>query len=325
MAARTEPASSAQPAQVLDLRRVDVRYMEPLLREEMAAWKRTLDWDFEKSASLVRRFVDIHALDGCALIENGEVAGYGYFVLEEHKGLIGDLYVRERFRSVEKENLLLGRLLASISASGSARRVESQLMMFDSDPSRPVPYAECLQAYERQFMRVDLGSVQLPVARLRKPVAMDRWHDQYQEAAAHLIAAAYGGHIDSSINDQYRTVAGARRFLHNIVQYPGCGTFCRPASAVALEPLTGRLCGISLTSQVAEACGHVTQICVAPEYRGVGLGYALLRHSLNALRDYGCRSASLTVTASNRDAVALYERTGFEVTRQFCAYVWEGL
>ena len=42
----------------------------------------------------MRRFVDMRALNGSALVEDGEVAGYMYYVLEEDKGLIGDLYVR---------------------------------------------------------------------------------------------------------------------------------------------------------------------------------------------------------------------------------------
>jgi ribosomal protein S18 acetylase RimI-like enzyme len=33
---------------------------------------------------------------------------------------------------------------------------------------------------------------------------------------------------------------------------------------------------------------------------------------------------SLTVTSSNREAIALYERTGFTVAHRFFAYVWEG-
>jgi ribosomal protein S18 acetylase RimI-like enzyme len=95
-----------------------------------------------------------------------------------------------------------------------------------------------------------------------------------------LIAAAYQGHVDSLINDQYRSVAGARRFLFNIVQYPGCGTFFKPASVAAFDRLTGRICGICLASLVMPYCGHITQICVAPWVRGAGVGYELLRQSL---------------------------------------------
>ena len=44
--------------------------------------------------------------------------------------------------------------------------------------------------------------------RRRSPAAnrvyFERWSEQYQEPAAQLIAAAYLGHVDSRINDQYR-------------------------------------------------------------------------------------------------------------------------
>jgi ribosomal protein S18 acetylase RimI-like enzyme len=54
------------------------------------------------------------------------------------------------------------------------------------------------------------------------------------------------------------------------------------------------------------------------------VGYELLRQSLAALRAAGCRRTSLTVTASNRDAIELYEGVGFTTIRKFSAYVWEG-
>src|ERR1035438_5776726 len=78
-----------------------------LLVEETAAWRETLDWEFEKSADLVRRFIDMHALNGRALLEDGEVVGYLYYVLEDNKGLLGDLYVRRDRRTVEHENRLM--------------------------------------------------------------------------------------------------------------------------------------------------------------------------------------------------------------------------
>ena len=62
---------------------------------------------------------------------------------------------------------------------------------------------------------------------------------------------------------------------------------------------------------MAPDTGHITQICVAPAVRGTGIGHELLRQSLTTLREMGCASASLTVTAANEDAVALYERVGF--------------
>jgi ribosomal protein S18 acetylase RimI-like enzyme len=323
MAARLHPAPWQQP-EVIDLQRLSAADLEPLLEEETAAWRAELEWDFDKSADLVRRFVDLRALNGSALIEDGAVAGYMYYVLEENKGLIGDLYVRRGLRTPERESLLLKAALEPLLESPALDRVESQLMMLSHSTRRDMPYAEYLSAFVRNFMRLDFQRCALPKGQVRRAMYIEKWSEHYQDQSAQLIADAYSGHIDSRINDQYRTPLGARRFLFNIVQYPGCGAFYRPASFAAFEGLNGRLCGISLASIVGPNCGHITQICVSPAVRGTGIGYELLRQSLTTLREAGCLSASLTVTAANEDAVSLYERVGFQTIRRFSAFVWEG-
>jgi ribosomal protein S18 acetylase RimI-like enzyme len=309
---------------VVDLRRLSARDLEPLLEEETAAWRDELEWDFEKSADLVRRFVDLRALNGSALIEDNAVAGYMYYVLEENKGLIGDLYVRRDLRTAERETLLLEAAIEPIMASPPIDRIESQLMMLSHTAERAIPFADYLNVYERNFMRLDLAPANLGTRNVRRPIYVEKWSEHYQDRASQLISAAYFGHIDSRINDQYRTPLGARRFLYNIVQYPGCGSFFRPASYAAFEGASGQLCGISLASLVAPNCGHITQICVSPAVRGLGIGHELMCRSLTTLRDMGCVSASLTVTAANEDAVSLYQRMGFRTIRRFWAFVWEG-
>ena len=323
MAAQLHPAP-VRHREIVDLRRLSARELDFLLKEECRAWRDELEWDFEKSADLVRRFVDMNALNGSALVEDGQVTGYMYYVLEEDKGLIGDLYVCRKQRTVERENLLISAALDAVMNAPGVARIEAQLLMLSHDPARTVPRTDCLNVFDRNFMRIDLKRVVLGRGDVRRPMYVEKWSDHYHDAAARLIAAAYAGHIDSRINDQYRTSAGARRFLHNIVQYPGCGAFFRPASLVAFEGVSGRLCGLSLASLVTPETGHLTQICVSPSVRGTGMGHELLRQSLTTLQEMGCTSASLTVTSANEDAVALYERVGFETIRRFPAFVWEG-
>ncbi len=327
MAARLHPAPS-QAEEIVDLRHLSARHLDALLAEEIRTWRTELEWDFEKSADLVRRFMDLRALNGSALMEGGEVTGYTYYVLEDNKALIGDLYVRRAVCSAGRENQLLESVLSAVMSSPQISRVECQLMMMQTAGPRLLPRPNYLRTFERNFMRIDLRQARLEERKPRRPVSLERWSDLYQEAAAQLIAASYKGHIDGEINDQYRSAAGARRFLYNIVQYPGCGVFHRAGSYAAFAagdgPATGSLCGISLASMVAAHCGHVTQICVSPEVRGTGVGYELLRQSLQSLHAADCRSASLTVTAANRDAVGLYERVGFQTVRRFSACVWEG-
>lgn len=325
MAAAIEPAMNLPSAELADLRDLCAADLSELLSEEIDVWRRMLAWDFNPSAELVRRFVDQRALSGFALVENSRVAGYCYFVHDEYKGLIGDLYVRRGPHVSEHERTLLGAVVGELMETPHLTRVETQLMMLGRHRLKSLPGAAFLRAYDRNFMRIGAPQMRrLKTFDLGNRILIEPWTDLRQEAAAHLIPAAYVGHIDSRINDQYDTIAGARRFLYNIVQYPGCGSFFKPASRVALDRESGQMCGLSLTSLVASTSGHITQICVAPPCRGAGLGYALLQRSLSALRMAGCLQTTLTVTAGNREAIRLYESMGFETIRKFHAFVWEG-
>ncbi|HEY3835407.1 MAG TPA: GNAT family N-acetyltransferase [Bryobacteraceae bacterium] len=323
MAALIEPLPPAPP-EVRDLRSFTASYVEPLLQEETREWRDSLDWDFSRSADLVRRFVDLRSLNGAVLLEGRVVSGYSYYVYEEHKGLVGDIYFSRPFRTRDRELLLLKAVMQEMISAPFVTRIESQLMLSPMYPLRSLPYSENLRAFERNFMHSSLDSVrQLRPRTISGLIKFDDWADYHQEAAALLIEESYQGHVDSLINDQYRTITGARRFLYNIVNYPGCGDFAPAASLVAISSF-GELAGLSLCSIVNDYTGHVTQVCVAPGFRGTGLGYELMRRSLQRLAQAGCRKVSLTVTSSNREAIRLYENLGFRTIRQFHAYVWEG-
>lgn len=308
---------------LVDLRQIRVEDLEPLLEEEIECWETELDWDFRPSADLVRRFVRMQALSGYVLAAGRRIVGYSYYVNEERKGLIGDIYVMRDWLNADYESQLLTAVLRAMFASPNVERVESQLMMLSDQGRERVPFADHLYPFRRNFMLADLSHVrQLSVGKATTRAEFQRWHEREQEQAARLIARAYQGHVDAEINDQYKSVSGARRFLTNIVQYPGCGSFFQNGSYTAVDLLTGQLLGVSLASLVAFDVGHITQICVDPGVRAKGVGYELMRHSLTALAEAGCRRVSLTVTASNVDAIALYERLGFQTLRAFDAIVW---
>lgn len=322
-------ASSPPRVSLLDLRDLQPEHLAPLLAEEIEAWRRSLDWDFTASADLVRRFLQVRGLTGFALLQGSghdtSVAGYSYYVVEEGKGLIGDFYVRNASRSVENENRLLEAVLDAMWKT-PVRRVEAQLMMLGSYANRSAPFPRWFRQFPRCFLEAPLteGSVAGALAPREQPgVTVLPWANQLGEEAARLIASSYQGHVDSQINDQYRSVAGALRFLINIVQFPGCGLFFAPASFAARDRASGELCGISLASMVASDVGHITQICVAPSHRGRQLGYELLRRNIEALAGHGCRSVTLTVTSANDTAIRLYENMGFHPRRDFAAYVWD--
>lgn len=315
--------AKAWEPQVVDLRRVAVEELEPLLTEELSAWRARFRWDFEGSADLVRRFVSSHALNGCALRLGDEIIGYSYYVCEDHKGLIGDLYVSERFASVEMETQLLDAVLIALRATPLVSRIEAQLLMMRHTPRR-LSWAEPLERHARLFLQLEMNDApRLRIGPAYGAYLFERWRDEWLDDAARLIACSYEGHTDSRINDQYRTPEGARRFLGNITRYPGCGEFSGAASWAAFEPGTGKMAGMVMGSRVAASVGHITQICTSPEARGRGLGYELLRKTLESFGRQGMDQVSLTVTEDNRAAVKLYESTGFGVRRRFDALVWE--
>jgi ribosomal protein S18 acetylase RimI-like enzyme len=149
------------------------------------------------------------------------------------------------------------------------------------------------------------------------------WQDSDFNPAGRLIADAYSGHLDSIINDQYRTIAGSLRFLHNIVRFPGCGIFDPAASFVITGPSSDQLAGLLLCSRIRPDVAHVTQICVAAPYRGQGLASRLLDACIQNLVVRKVTELTLTVTEGNTGAVALYRRSGFRQTHTFPAMTWQ--
>lgn len=318
------PLIADSTVRILDLRQIHGRDLEPLLEDEIRTWEQSLDWSFSASAELVLRFVNMQSLNGYALTIDGRMEGYTYYITEDHKGMIGDIYLREPYRVPEFENLLLESSLAALMADRDIHRVETQLMMLSNPLRRKMPLPRWLQVFPRTFMVKPLDGEALPPSTAESYVQMAPWREHGQEEAARLITECYRGHIDSRINDQYQTLPGARKFLLNIIQYPGCGRFFAPASFFCSRRDNGAVCGMILSSIVGPTTGHITQLCVSPAARGYGIGYELLRHCLAELAAYGCRQVSLTVTSSNVSAIRLYERAGFTAQREFAAHVWEG-
>jgi ribosomal protein S18 acetylase RimI-like enzyme len=179
------------------------------------------------------------------------------------------------------------------------------------------------QIYPRQFMLLELDRATLSAPAASPGMLLDRWDDRQFAACARLIQLAYANHTDGEINDQYRSESGALKFLKNIVILPGCGQFLAPASFVLRAPHSNELVGAALTSTVAPATGHTTQICIMPGYQRHGLGKRLIAATIAALRERGYTALSLTVTSSNLNAVGLYEKIGFATIKRFTAGVWQ--
>ncbi len=298
-------------------------------------WGRLLSWDYATSVEMILRYMDAKILPGYAAIERGSIFGYSFFVYEQSKGVIGDLFVRESPRESgrdggrgpdrhEVEERLLTHVIETLQQSPGIHRVEAQLLAHSTGEVANPFLQQGFSRHPRVFMNFEIGRHPQTAPLLPPQFEMRPWSEQEYQSAAALITAAYRGHVDSEINDQYRTLTGSLRFLNNIVRFPGCGTFDPQSSFVVFQRRTRTLVGLILCSLVRPDVGHITQVCVLPEYRSAGLGEAMLAASTKNLRGRGFRYISLTVTEANDRAIALYKRIGFESTRVFDAFVWEG-
>ena len=314
--------------EILDLRHFVSGDLRPLLDEEVEAWGSLLCWDYRSSADMILRYVDAKILPGYAAVERGNIVGYSFFVYEGSKGVVGDLFVSPRrpdARLIEAQ--MAEHVIDTLQQSPGIHRVEAQLLTHLAGGLSAVFSSAGFQRYRRLFLALQLRQRdphQLPPMSLPPEIQLRPWLDQDYQAAASIITASYRAHIDSEINDQYRTHAGSIRFLNNIVRFPGCGVFDAESSFSAIHRPSNALLGLILCSRVREDVGHVTQVCLLPDYRGHGIGENLIACTANALRARNCSLLTLTVTEANRRAVDLYKRLGFAENSVFDAFVWEG-
>ncbi len=328
----TSPLQPAVPPfEVLDLRHYSADSLRPVLEAESRLWAERLSWDYRASTNLLLQYLDARLLPGFVAIENGRVIGYTFCVYEDRKAVIGDVFAlldgAARSQS-EIEAVLLEHLIALLQNSPGVERIESQLLLHTHELHAKLFRAHGFSVFERIFMDLNLSAPPAPnpVSRAAILAAQNlelrAWQESDFNPAGSLIAHAYEGHLDSTINDQYRSVAGSLRFLHNIIRFPGCGVFDARASQVLVHRGSGALAGLILCSRVRDDVEHVTQLCVAARARGTGLGTLLLDATAEILRARNFKKLSLTVTGGNARAASLYRRVGFEQRHSFDAMVW---
>lgn len=316
--------------EILDLRHFSARQLRPLLEREAETWRARLRWDYSSSTELLLQYLDSRILQGLVALDRGRICGYTFCVYEGHKAVIGDAFSLSHSTHQEAETtaLLLTRMLETLRHSPAVDRIEAQLLLYDQGVFAEVFRGPEHTVYPRLFLEcalrgpVPAGAAASAVQReVPAELELACWSAHDYQAAGELIHACYAGHQDAQINDQYRSLHGSLRFLHNIVRFPGCGVFEGNFSFVLRRRIGGGLAGVVLVSRVGPRVGHITQLCVAPEYRGRGLGWLLLDRCASSLRLASFEAITLTVTESNDAAVQLYRRLGFRVRHRFDAMV----
>lgn len=330
--------------EIQDLRHYSSEALRSALEAESRLWQTRLNWDYLGSAQLLLQYLDAHALPGFVALnqkqnptpdDHNNILGYIFCVYEARKAVIGNVFARadssresdfapELNSAPLIEATLLEHMIEMLTHSPGIERIETQLLLHPDGIHSALLERAGFHVARRLYLERSLlhGSLQ-PNMPLDQDFLLRPWRHTDITDASQLIVESYKNHPDSAINDQYRSIAGAQRFLYNIVQYPGCGVFVPQASHLIIDRHTSQPVGMVLGSRISPQCGHITQICMRPAYRRLGLARHLLRAATEEFQQMGMTELTLTVTEANDSALRLYHAEGFRRKHCFDAAVWQ--
>ncbi len=278
-------------------------------------WREKLDWDVGGAIAALERAVDRGGLSGKAVRYGGAIVAYAYYVVEGDRGVISGFVVSPSFRDPQLGITMLRAMLDDLDRR-HVRRIETQFICFDA------PWlAACFEEYGfrthwRDSLRASLSRPR-PERSASNQVVLLPWTAWNLSEMAALMQDAHRDGADAVMNELYRTSAGCRALLNNIVRQSGCGRSLTEASSVARESASDLPAGFAIVTEIGRRHGHLAQLAVAPMFQGQGVGHRLLAHTFSRLADLGLDTLSLMVSHGNERAMALYRSMGFEPTYRF--------
>ena len=159
--------------------------------------------------------------------------------------------------------------------------------------------------YKRFRMEVDLDGRLAPCA-LSPPFSWVSWEESLVDQHAEVKYLSFRGEIDACVFPCLGDRHGCQRLMREIRRKPG---FLAGATWLIAGPggYVGTVQGVMDRGSI----GAIQNLGVVPDYRGMGLGRALVRRALDGFYQAGLRRAYLEVTAENACAVRLYRAVGF--------------
>lgn len=166
--------------------------------------------------------------------------------------------------------------------------------------------------YKRYRMEFDLKQSAVTIPALPDGFRWDEWSSVAGDEHAMVKFRSFQETVDADVFPSFRTYTGCRILMQSISER---NDFLPAATWLVVSEMNsivgpvpvGTIQGVLPTQWV----GAIQNVCVVPEFRGFGLGTALLAKSLAGFQEAGRKRVTLHVTARNRGALSLYERVGF--------------
>jgi ribosomal protein S18 acetylase RimI-like enzyme len=168
-----------------------------------------------------------------------------------------------------------------------------------------------LSYFKRFRMEIDLRGRDFSAIRIPRDCYFVPWTPALLEVHAKTKYLSFCDEIDSNVFPCLADYPGCVRLMQEIVHKTGFLAEATWLVAKRSEIGQGVCCGT--VQGVIDKSGHgsIQNLGIIPQFRGYGLGTALMQRALIGFQQRGLRRAVLEVTAQNSGAVRLYKRLGF--------------
>ncbi|HJQ69917.1 MAG TPA: GNAT family N-acetyltransferase [Blastocatellia bacterium] len=308
---------------IIPLTEADFPAVEALLDEQCAEWLDLLRWDYVGPSRLILDVIKQRELTGFVAVHGGATVGITFYVVEDNRCSIGDIYVSKPWRALGADRHLAQAILDKLDRLPRLRRVESQCVGVDNHGATELFLARGFERLDRNYMIAPLSPDSAGRGASPSGVSIRGWREDDFASAARIIHRSYRGEYDSRINSQYQTEEGCAELLTILTEHVWCGEFLPYVSRVAVDSATGNRVGVLIASEIADGAGHIGQISILPAYQGRGIGRRMIEMVMSDLEEQGYETASLAVTAANASALHLYGSCGFRTVHQFPVFYQE--
>ena len=185
-----------------------------------------------------------------------------------------------------------------------------------------------LTYFKRFRMEIDLRGRDFSSPQLPAGFSFVAWDRTRLEAHAEAKFHSFREEIDSNVFPCLGDYAGCMHLMEEIAAKPGFlpGATWLVVSTTNDNSQQNSADGLVLHSPPHQCgtvqgvidrsgMGAIQNLGVVPEYRGIGLGKALMQKALAGFQEAGLSRAFLEVTAQNSSAVQLYKQLGFARSR----------
>lgn len=159
--------------------------------------------------------------------------------------------------------------------------------------------------YKRFRMEADLDApIATPI--LPEGFTWDAWREPLLDIHAEVKFLSFRDEVDSNLFPCLADRSGCQRLMREIRRKPG---FLPTASWLirCTEGYVGVVQGVVDRGEI----GAIQNLGVVPNFRGLGLGKALVRQAMIGFKAAGLHRVYLEVTAENCPAVLMYRDAGF--------------